>query len=353
MRRQEPEDVRFGAFDNRIEQAPSTSAAPARRSRRINALKSASTIGIGRTERRGNFVGSRSARQSGGRRAPIPELNKKDLTIQIEKKAHIPSSQKELPGTQTRRKSHAPRLLFGVIIVLFFLGLVGFLGYKYVRTEEIAVEGNTTIDAAYIIALSDIKTGTHVFNIDKGLAEAGIESDPYLIYKNIRYTFPNKITIIVEERIAAACFDFFNAYVIIDEDGLILGHQEIEDQPALPLIQGIDVVEFALGAKVRTDDTAKQADMVKLLAAIRKYALTGRIQQIDFSDRNAITMVLQDGTEVSLGQASQFEEKMEWLYNILLTLEEQGLYGGAIDITSIEAPSYVPPTVSITPEEDV
>jgi hypothetical protein len=61
-------------------------------------------------------------------------------------------------------------------------------------------------------------------------------------------------------------------------------------------------------------------------------------------------MVLADGTDVKLGQAGQFEEKTEWLYNILAVLKEKGISGGIIDITSVEAPSYVPPA-SENPEE--
>ncbi len=302
---------------------------PAGRNRRIDLQESLSATRRSRAPR--HVSGERDAKTpaaGAGRRLPA--------------RSSGPDAKERQKHTAKRRRRVFP-VLFGILAVLVFLGIVGFLGYKFVRTDEIDVVGNAAVGDDYIISLSGIETGMHVFNIDKARAKEGIESDPFLVYKGIRYTFPNKITIVVEERQAAACFDFFNTYVIIDADGLILGHEETGEQPDLPLVGGIDVLEFALGAKIRTDDTAKQLSLTELLDAIGAYALTGQIEKIDFSEQDEVFLYLDNGMDVRLGRAAQFDEKMEWLSNILPTLAEQGLSGGTIDITSVQAPSYVPP----------
>ena len=69
----------------------------------------------------------------------------------------------------------------GVVILLLtivLLGGLGFLGYKYIRAEQIIVRGNQKLSSEYIIGLSGIKTGTHVFNVNKDLAKAGVEAGP-------------------------------------------------------------------------------------------------------------------------------------------------------------------------------
>ena len=109
------------------------------------------------------------------------------------------------------------------------------------------------------------------------------------------------------------------------------------------LIRGISVTEFALGAKIRTDDTYKQSIMTILLESMQSYQLSERIWEIDLQDTNSIIFQLSNGMKVNLGQADQMEEKMAWLHNILEELEAQGLSGGTIDLSSVEAPTYLPP----------
>ena len=146
------------------------------------------------------------------------------------------------------------------------------------------------------------------------------------------------------ERKDAACFEFLGTYVLTDSEGIILGHIQGEEKPEkLPVIRGISVTEFALGAKIRTDDTYKQSIMTILLENMQSYQLTERIWEIDRQDTNSIIFQLSNGMKVNLGQADQMEEKMAWLHNILEELEAQGLSGGTIDLSSVEAPTYLPP----------
>ena len=273
---------------------------------------------------------------------------KKNLQKQESGKLETRENISYLPAALEDPVERRRRSTRGAVLLLFIiasLGILGFLGYQFIRADEIAVRGNESFEDSYVIALSGIQSGTHIFNVDQRAAAAGIAQDPHLVLQKIEYTFPNKITLVVTERKDAACFEFLGTYVLTDSEGIILGHIQGEEKPEnLPVIRGISVTEFALGAKIRTDDTYKQSIMTILLENMQSYQLTERIWEIDLQDTNSIIFQLSNGMKVNLGQADQMEEKMAWLHNILEELEAQGLSGGTIDLSSVEAPTYLPPT---------
>ncbi len=283
------------------------------------------------------------AKQPPARQPKKPEKNRKKRPHQLttrENISYLPAAMKE-PAPRKRHSKKAAALLLSMIVLV---GIVGFLGYQFIRADEIEVRGAESFDASYVIALSGIRSGTHIFRVDKRAAAAGIAQDPHLVLQNIEYVFPNKITLVVTERKEAACFEFMGTYVITDYSGIILGHVESSEQPQhLPVIRGINVTEFALGAKIRTDDTFKQNIMTILLENTTAYQLTDLVREVDLTDTNSITLGLSNGMRVIFGQADQIEEKLAWLQNILKELESQGKTGGTIDLSSVQMPTYLPP----------
>ena len=261
-------------------------------------------------------------------------------------KKRYPNQSVPVSGAEEQKKKRKPFRL--VLILIVAIGLVGFLGYRYVRAGTILVEGNVNMPAEQVVALSGIKEGTHLLKINKTAAKEGIESDPHFIYESVKYKFPSSIVIVVKERIETVCFRFYNAYVITDEQGRILGHVENE-QPNLPLVKGLTVTDFTLGEVIETKDAHKQETMLQILGQMHTFALADRVKEIDITEANAVCLLLQDGTKVELGQPLELSKKFAWLASILENLEGQGISGGTINITTTKAPTYRPSSN----EEDV
>ncbi len=253
-----------------------------------------------------------------------------------------PEKERRAEQEKARKRRKRKTALAWIFGTAFFLALFALLGYALMRVQHINVSGNKSVSAENIVELSGIREGVHVFTVDKKEAEKQINADPYLLYKRIEYHFPNTLTIVVEEREEAAYFSFLNACVITDEKGVVLGHTDNGDAPELPLVTGISVTEFVLGAVIRTDDTAKQSAMTSLLREMKAQELTDKISAIDLSDVNSLSLLLKNGMRVDLGQAARLDEKFEWLYNILLDLESKGYTGGEIDLSSPDSPAYRP-----------
>ena len=305
--------------------------------------REASTASAGRERDMRIQVGQNSRRR---KREPekleLPNFSSKQKkeTSFAEKQQSRREAPTQQTGTEEKRKK---RLLFlRLLLVLIIVAVIGLLAYLLIRVETISVSGVQWGDPDSVIALSEIQQGHSILLLDKKQIKKRIESDPHFIFEKIQYHFPTGITIVVKERQEAACFAFANTYVIIDPDGLILGHVEKSAGTSLPEVTGLEVTEFVLGAEIRTTDTYKQDVLRDVLNALCAQNLQTVIQDIDMSNVNQIWMQLRDETKVCLGQGSQLQEKFQWLEQILLTIKENGHTGGTIDLTSVLAPVYVP-----------
>lgn len=252
------------------------------------------------------------------------------------------SRQEEPEQKKGAEKGRKKLLVLRLFLVLIAVAVTGLLAYLLIRVENIAVSGVQWKDPESVIELAGIQQGDSILLLDKKQIEKRIEADPHFIFEKIQYRFPTGITIVVKERQEAACFVFANTYVIVDPDGLILGHVERSVGTELPEVTGMEVTEFVLGAEIRTTDTYKQDVLREVLNALCAQNLQNTVQNIDISNVNQIWLQLRDQTRVCLGQGSQLQEKFQWLEQILPKIREDGYTGGTIDLTSVLAPVYVP-----------
>lgn len=252
--------------------------------------------------------------------------------------------QKPVEPQEGKTKRKKKIFFMRILLLLVIVAAVGLLAYLLMRVEEIEVSGIYWYDAQEVIELSQIEKGDSVLKLNEAGIKQNIEKNPHYIVEDIKYSFPTKVTIVVTERPEAACFAFANTYVIIDPEGLILGHVEKSQGTLLPIVNGLEVTEFVLGAQIRTTDTYKQDVLRKVLNALCGQNMQNEVESIDISNVNQIWMQLrEDGTKVCLGQGTELEEKFQWLQKIIETIWQKGYTGGTIDLTSVTAPVYIPP----------
>lgn len=283
---------------------------------------------------------SASRRRRGRKVEEKPELDLPDFPQKKSKPAEaLPDPAEQAVKARGRKKrAWLLRMLLAVVGVM----LLATLAYLFLRVEEVTVQGVQWTDPAVVTELSGIRQGDSILLLNTAAVKRQIESDPHFIYRKLQYRFPTGITIVVEERQEAACFAFANTFVTVDAEGLILGHREQFEGRSLPLVEGLEVTEFVLGAEIRTTDTYKQDILRRLLAALCDSEVHAQVDTIDLANVNQLWMRLADGTRVCLGQGAQFAEKLQWLAQILPKIHEEGYSGGTVDLTSVLAPVYVP-----------
>ena len=281
-----------------------------------------------------------SRRRRGKEAEEKPELDLPDFPQKKSKPAETPLDPAEQAAKARGRKKRV--WLLRVLLAVVGVMLLAALAYLFLRVEEVTVQGAQWTDPAVVTELSGIRQGDSILLLNTAAVKRRIEADPHFIYRKLQYRFPTGITIVVEERQEAACFAFANTFVTVDAEGLILGHREQSEGRSLPLVEGLEVTEFVLGAEIRTTDTYKQDILRRLLSALCDSETHAQVDTIDLANVNQLWMRLTDGTRVCLGQGTQFAEKLQWLAQILPKIHEEGYSGGTVDLTSVLAPVYVP-----------
>lgn len=147
------------------------------------------------------------------------------------------------PKRRSRKKA---AVLLLVLLILF--SAAAYLGYTYLRAENIHVEGNKEKTEEYILNLSGVKPGTHLFNINSNTVAKNLEQDPFLRLESIDVTLPDKVTIKVTERERGAVVLFQGNFIVLDKDSNILEiKSEMSEEAAYPMISGLNVTAFDLG----------------------------------------------------------------------------------------------------------
>ncbi|MFQ9177379.1 MAG: cell division protein FtsQ/DivIB, partial [Christensenellaceae bacterium] len=218
------------------------------------------------------------------------------------------------PASAEKKHIHiSKRAAMIVLCVIALFALVGFTGYKFIRVETLTVTGCKTYDPNYVISISGIKTGDHIFSLNKKEIAANIDSDPHLIFNDMQYTFPSTVTLIVTERVGACIFVSDNQYIITDSDGYIVEIDSTKPSSSLPIVTGLTLSKADLGEKYETTDSFRKLILEDLLKQIDAQSLSDIITGIDLTDTNSIKLSTTYGITVNLGQSDDFSSKLSKL----------------------------------------
>ena len=276
-------------------------------------------------------------------------INETEETIrmaQAQKKARAREAARkheEYIERHMRRKQRAEltKKLFGNLVFVFaILAAVGVALYYGFLLSDIVVMGNENYTADYIVERSGLKLGTHMLFVDLDEAEANISQDPYLQVDSVTYIFPARVRIVVTERKAVAGIVGLDNNVIIDKNGYVLSMAGGTDISDLIQVTGVNVSGYQLGQKLGQDNDFSTATLVQIISVLEQYSLSSAIKNIDLTTPLAITMTAQNGLKIHVGQATELEEKMEDLAELLPLFINKGITVGTLYLSAKGAPVY-------------
>jgi len=229
-----------------------------------------------------------------------------------------------------------------VLVLILILSGITFIGYKVLRVAKIEVTGIETVSSDYVVELSKINIGEHLFKIDKNKIEKNIESDPYLEFVSLDIKYPNEVSINIKERTEAAAVKAVNMYIYIDINGYVLKVAKADEENSLIIINGIDVAKYEIGDKINFSDELRFNAVTEILSGIYEGSLNGVITSIDLSNINNIVLQESGGIKIKFGQSDNVEKKMQWIKGVLDNLSEQSITSGTIDVSTGETAYYSP-----------
>jgi cell division protein FtsQ len=186
--------------------------------------------------------------------------------------------------------------------------------------RSIQVEGAARVSAEEIVATAEIPLGTNMLRLDPAAIRGRLENLPQIRNVEIIREFPNRVTILVEER---RPFTLVHAGRLhwMDEEARLLGEEREAVTPPVPIISGL--TEDELTSMRSAPGPKARAAMTLVRTLIRSgSSLLAEISEIDMSRRDGPVLYTLDGIEVRLG-TEQWEERLARLEGVLAQLATQ------------------------------
>jgi cell division protein FtsQ len=238
------------------------------------------------------------------------------------------------------------QLMVGVVVVIAASLLVAWGLRRYLRSSPrfavrtLHVDGNHRRTPHQIAKRAGILIGDNIFGVDETLAQAAIESDPWVSKAKVRTELPGTVVITVEEREPHALAIADGRLYLVDSTGDVFKEYVPGDPDDLPVVTGIDpqaVVEN------RDAERARVRRALELIRDLERAKLAERypVQEVNIASDGALTvMVTTAAIAVAFGQPP-YRAKIEKAERILAEMRHRNVKPAAVFLDNEAHPERV------------
>ncbi len=258
------------------------------------------------------------------------EKNKKNKKTSVNTNKNKQNAKKKLTKQQQiaiKKKKAILKIVKVLTLIIVLIGVSIYVALSPLfNIKEINVTGNSKLSKEEIISLSELKTDENTFKVSKKNIKNKVKANAYIENVKIRRKLPDKVEIIVVERVATYMIPFANSYIYINNQGYML---EITSQKAeMPAIVGISTPEEELheGQRLISEDLVKLGEVLQIMESANANELVDLITKIDISNRQDYILTLEkEKKAIHLGDVSNLSTKMAYVKKILN--DEKGVEG--------------------------
>jgi len=201
--------------------------------------------------------------------------------------------------------------------------------------ERIEVAGQSLLSADEVIAASGLAPGQNLFSLDARRAVAGIEALPRVRRAELVRAFPNRVTLLVEERepfalVHSGGFQWPGGLYWVDEQGVPLGSETRAVTLDTPLVSGVGADEVAAAGRTPSEHVAAGVALIRTLMRAQS-PLLREISEVDVSRPEGPVLYMLDGVEVRLG-SEDWDDRLGRLGGVLAQLRASGQRATSIDL---------------------
>ena len=313
------ETFTFDRFGRRTGKVPKKKRAGERYGKRKHAKRATTTLLLNETEAR------REREEAQKRASERDKLREKQRRLEAERR-------------RAQRKIQAKKRL-SALLVLLGLGVLALLaGYFTFLIRSIDVVGFTTrYTEEDLIAASGLRRQRHILQQDLDAARENLKKDPYL-NTTVKYVFPNRIRITVEERnrAGAVAWGPNKEYIaVIDREGVVL-ESDAASYPGLPLVQGLIITGANPGTRVGDPADEQVQSMLDVLSTLEELGLADKIKTVDLTETMGISLYTPEGYRIEVGDTSDLLTKLNRLkknYTAIMDKATQYMGRGADAVT--------------------
>jgi cell division protein FtsQ len=209
------------------------------------------------------------------------------------------------------------------MLALFPVAVVAGLTYAAIQSplltaQSFNVKGADTLDRQAVIDISGLK-GSSLLDLPVGDAQARLREIPQIKSVSITRTFPQTVTITVQERKPAAYWSVNNREYVVDAEGYVL-NSGVPDGPAPRIVEPDSNRVMGPGDRVHPDAVALALRLQEESSRIVNQSLA----TIEYHQDVGVSAVFSNGMRVTFGDERSYDYKVAVLTALLDKLTAQG-----------------------------
>ena len=176
----------------------------------------------------------------------------------------------------------------------------------------------------------------------------------YPLLKDIKveYDMPGKLVVHIEERTPVMMTEKDGLYLYIDSEGYLLGTYTEADKPDMPVIKGVEINDYKIGASIADGKNVHIDAAIKICSMIKQLSMLSYIDIIDVSDYNNIRMHCSPSLTVKFGEVNDTGRKLSYIKGVIDSGYD-GKANGVLDVSAGGNPIFkenVLPEETLSPE---
>jgi len=212
------------------------------------------------------------------------------------------------------KKMNTSFLYVAVLTILLALGLALFLRSGAFRVQQVTVQGLKLIPESEILKLTTGVQGQNLLLFDQEGLSYKILLHPLVRNVQFQRKLPHTLIIQVTERTPVALVVVPKGVVEVDLQGTFLRRLESWPKTDQPVITGINLTD-TVGPGQNIGSPALMATLNLLGQAPTE--LLAQIGELHVDATQQMTLFLTSGVEVRLGQANDWKDKLNALYQLI------------------------------------
>ena len=236
-------------------------------------------------------------------------------------------------------------LTLGVLVFALIILLSPIFGITEISVSEVTLYSSEEIYGAF----EDFKGANGFISLFKNTTFAQVDNVfrmrytekeksmlfDYPLIKNItvKYDMPGKLVVDIEERTPVMVTEKDDMYLYIDSEGYLLGAYTSADKPDMPLIKGIEINDYKIGASVAQGKDTTVDNTIKICSLMKQLSMLSYIDIIDVSDYNNIRMYCAPSLTVKFGKAEDVGRKLSYIKGVIDS-GYGGTANGVLDVST-------------------
>lgn len=235
-----------------------------------------------------------------------------------------------------KKKKHRVRNTL-IIVLVVVLVLVLWLNSRFWSVKEFVIEGNTQVSDEVILNDLNMEPGMNLIGYCLKNHNREFELSPRIRTADVYIQWPDSVKIVVTEKEVMGYIPYMGLYLCIDASGKVLDSTHLVEE-GTPVLTGITVDSFSLGAQVDTKDTERFTIMLDCLALLKTYELSSIVTEVAVPSADDIHLYTAN-LEILCGGAENLDQKIA----AAIAVMEDGTAAGILHVEDLEDQIYVEP----------